>query len=1155
MERICSSDDPADITDFLVITYTRAAASELKAKIQDAIYSAISETSLQDTGRLRHLKRQTLLMQKAHISTIHGFCSGIIREHADILGIRRDFRLMETTEDTELKESVLDRILEEAYAGADHDPGFLSLTKLLTSSTSDRRLKKTVLDIHESLQSIPFPDRWIRKQLDMLKSVESAGFVGTEWGRSLLRSSRDTALWSARVLRSVCLSLSSEPDPPVKWIDGLTAAAAQIESLAAVWEERWENTFYSSIQFPRAPRGADKNYPSQKALIEAAKTALKQAAGTISQSEEDIVRDITASAPAIQSLYSLVSAFQTSYSEEKLQTGRMTYSDLEQLALKLFCSAEGDSFSDIARSVSSRFREVLVDEYQDINPVQEMIVQAVSGHGEQLFCVGDMKQSIYRFRQSDVSIFKKKYDEFPDYAGQPGEEPVRILLSQNFRSSRGVVDGINSVFSAIMSEDLGDISYGESEMLRLGRNCPDDRNACCELLIPEVAENCSADEYRRNEALCVASEIRRMVTDGEMIHDGSLTAEDGEEGLRPLRYDDFAVLFRSPAPSESYYKEAFDRFGIPYNSVRQDPWFDSDEVLLLLDYLTVINNPHQDIPLMHVLTSPLYGFSFDLLADIRTADPVHDLYSAVQAGSASYAACRLFIDHLEEFRQASRYMSADSLLRLVLKRTDAAVLLCQDADSAGAGENIEHLLRFTESFESHSYQGLYRFDLRVRYLRESGKSPDSRDTAGGGGVSLMTIHRSKGLEYPVVYIGDALHSFNQKDEQEPVLFHRELGVGLHVLDKDRRIRYPSAARTAIRQRLNREMISEEMRILYVALTRAKDRLIIPACLEKSQSLIRNAGLLGRFLLETQMLSSRKNNQDWLLSAILQIPEVLYAAADPEVRLSEDYPWTVRRVPVPEESVMPDEPAQAPVVLQDEGAGEEELQAVIGFRYPYASDFGIPTKITATELKGTTASAECMEEASAAVRHRTRLRRPDLDGGDHAPDGREKGTAMHCAMQYLDYSRCLSGEELEEEIQRLVLARFLSQAQADSLDRAAILRLFAGPLGERILTAPHVSREFKFSLLTPAHVLLGGDSSEQVLFQGAVDCWWEDDGEITVIDFKTDHISDGQLDAAIERYRRQVELYAYALERVTGLPVTHASLYFFSINREIPVIQK
>ena len=1155
MERICSPDAPADISDFLIITYTRAAASELKAKIQDALYSAIAETSLRDAGKLRHLKRQTLLMQKSHISTIHGFCSAIIKEHADVLGIRTDFRILEPTEDTELKEIILDRVLDAAYAAADQDPGFLDLTELLTNSTSDRRLKKTVLDIYESLQSIPFPDQWISRQADMLSSADTSGFGSTVWGRSLLGNSRGAALWCAGTLRDVCRLLSSAPEPPEKWIEGLNDSVSQIENFAELCAEGWGAASEADVQFPRTPRGGEKNFPLEKAMIDTVKAVIGQALEIFSQNDEDAVRDLSASAPAILRLYRLVREFDSLYSDEKRISGRMTYSDLEHLTLRLFRSPESDAFTDIAEAVSGRFREVLVDEYQDINPVQEMIVQAVSGLGERLFCVGDMKQSIYRFRQSDVSIFKRKYDEYPDYAGQDGDGPFRILLSQNFRSSRGIVDGINSVFSSVMSDELGDISYGESERLRLGRNSPETQAPCCELLVADGSESSSADEYRRNEAFSVAWQIHHMVTGGELIPDGSVPADDGGEGLRTLAYDDFAVLFRSMSQSEAYYKEAFEYYGIPYNSVQQDPWFDSEEVVLLLDYLTVINNPHQDIPLMHVLTSPLYRFSFDLLTDIRTTAQAEDLYSAVLAFGDSAPECRLFLDHLSEFRQAARYMTTDTLLRLVLKKTDAAILLGQSQENAAAGENIGSLLRYAESFESRSFQGLYRFDLRVRYLRESGKKPDNRDASGGGGVSLVTIHRSKGLEYPVVFIGDTSRPFNQRDEQEPVLFHRELGAGLYVLDAKRRIRYPSASRAAIRQRLNREMLSEEMRILYVALTRAKDRLIIPVYTKRSQSLLRSAGILGPFLLETPVLSSRRNLQDWLLSAILQDPQLLNAMEDPDIGLSQGYPWRIRRVTAPSDQVPAEQPVQPSADRPDLTPGENEVREIIGYRYPYASDFGIPTKITATELKGTVASAECLEEASAAGRHRPHLRRPDLDGGEQRPDGREKGTAMHCAMQYLDYACCGREDELEEEITRLVFARFLSQSQADSLDRSAILKLFSGPLGERILSADRINREFKFSLLTPARVLLGGDSEEQVLFQGAVDCWWETDGEITVVDFKTDRIAEGELEHVTDRYRRQVELYAYALERITGLPVTQASLYFFSIGREIPIIQK
>ena len=1155
MEQICSPDAPADITDYLVITYTRAAASELKTKIQEALYREIAVTSVREPGRLRHLKRQTLLMPRAHINTIHGFCSAIVREYTDVLGVRTDSRIIESTEDTELKERVLDRILEEYYAVAGTDAGFLELTRLLTDSTSDRRLKKTVLDIYDSLQSVPYPDLWISGQLKMLSAAVSAGFSDTLWGKSLLLDGRSKASWCAQTLHRICRMLSADEKPPEKWISGLQAAAAQIEAFVSSCDSGWEEAQAVTVQFPNAVRGAGEKYPYAKAMVDTVKSVIGQTTGIVSQTSADIARDMAMSAPAIRCLYRLITDFDSSYTEEKLSSGRMTYSDLEHLTLRLFRSPEGSGFSEAALAVSRRFREVLVDEYQDINPVQEMIVQAVSSGGERLFCVGDMKQSIYRFRESDVSIFKNKYDAFPDYDGREGTSPVRILLSRNFRSCRGIVDGINHVFASVMSEELGDISYGESERLQLGRRSPDTQEPCCEILLPDGVDECSADEYRRKEAFCVASEIRRMVSCGEMIRDGSLSDQNGDEGLRPLTYDDFAVLFRSMSQSEKYYKEAFDRFGIPYNSVRQDPWFVSDEVALLLDYLSVINNPHQDIPLMHVLTSPLYRFSFDMMTDIRTAAPSEDLYNAVRYFSEGSQECRAFLEHLEGFRRASRYMQTDRLLRMVLKKTEASILLGQSEDSVRSEENIARLLRFTESFESHSFQGLYHFDLRIRYLRESGKIPDSQDAAGSGGVSLMTIHRSKGLEYPVVFIGDTFRKFNQSDEREPVLFHRELGAGLYVMDGQRKIRYPSAARIAIRQRLNREMVSEEMRILYVALTRAKDRLIIPVYTKASQKLIENAGILGRTMLETPLLAGGKSLQDWLLSVILQDPRILHVLTDPESARYEGYPWMIRRVPVT------DGPEDGGVWQHDGGDahearnGEKDLQAVLSYRYPYESDFGIPTKITATELKGTVLTAECLEEASPSGYPRPRIRRPDLEEGGRALDSREKGTAMHCAMQYLDYDRCFMQEDLEAEIQRLVEARFLSITQAVTLDRDAILKLFSGPLGKKLLEAPHIRREFKFSLLAPAHVLLGGDSQEQVLFQGAVDCWWEDEDGITVVDFKTDRITDANRDLVTDRYRKQVELYAYALERITGVPVRHASLYYFSIGEEVTIIEK
>ena len=1156
MEKITAPDSGRDITDFLVITYTRAAAAELRSRIRKELNDRLNEESGLSAAQRKHLRRQILLIQKAQISTIHSFCSALLKENAQTLGIRPDFSLMDETEAGDRKNAALERVMEEAYARVDSDPSFAALTELLVDQNRDHRLSAAVLNMYEKLQSLPDPDGWMTAQTAAVREENVQDLKDTAWGRDMLNKSAALIEWCIHRLREVCLELEGCAVRPEKWLDGLYALIDELLALREAAESGWDAmTALVPLSFPRVSYSRKISVERQKAAYGSCKEYLIDDLKKYEVSSAQALEDMRSVAAETEGLYDLVRSFGSAYAEEKRQAGKLDYSDLEHLTIRLLYrkGEQGEDWTatPAAEAVSRRFHEVMVDEYQDVNAVQEMILQALSGAGKRLYMVGDMKQSIYRFRQADVSIFRDKYQRFAAYDGSEGEDPAKILLSSNFRSSRGVIDGINAVFRNVMSERLGDLDYGEKEELRFGRTLPDAEGPACEILLYDAGgEKKNAEERRLLEASCVAAEIRRMVSEGTCIWEKQKNEGTETDVLRPLGYDDFAILLRTAKDTELVFRQALEDAGIPYSTSNGDSWFLSRETVLMLDLLEVIDNPRQDIPLINVLQSPLYGFSYEELSAIRAHDRHSDFFTVLTACSGGDGKIRAFLEQLDRFRMAARSLTVDRLIRIVLEQTSARILLCSGERGKTAENNLSSLLRFAEGFEAEGFRGLFRFNLRVRFLRENGKEPPSAEQAQGSGVKIMTIHKSKGLEFPVVFLCDSSRSFNKNDIREPVLFHRELGAGVMYRDSRQMCEYPTIHRSAVKEKLNEETLSEEMRVLYVALTRARERLCVPLFRDFAASRADGIRNDPETAVSPYALGREGSMAAWILAAVCGeegMADALCASGEKDTGV-----WTVRTLGAPRDGGEQENGEREERTGPVDEELVERIRENLSFRYPEEEASEIPSKLTATELKAPGLQTEAAEEAYSVAVRGTRLRRPELQGKTRKLTGSERGTAMHCAMQFLDYSRCGSEAELEEEIRRLVRDRFLSQVQADAVDRSRILKLFSGELGKRIASAEHLHREFKFSLLTEAKDLLPVRTSDRVLFQGVVDCWLEEPDGITVIDFKTDRVDDAGLDAKVRQYERQVTLYADALNRMTGKPVREAYLYFFALDRAVSV---
>ncbi|MGM9522373.1 MAG: helicase-exonuclease AddAB subunit AddA, partial [Oscillospiraceae bacterium] len=816
VERLLKRVDAGlDVDDFLIITYTNAAAAELRGKIMDAIYERLA-----DEPENKRLRREAALCGKAQIETIHSFCSGVIRENAHILGIAPDFRIADENESLLLKQDVLSNMLDELYDSGGAE--FFALADTMGAGRDDSALGSVILDTHTKLLSHPDPEKWVDKQIKMLRldGAEDAG--KTVWGRVLMDKARDTAqFWEGRI-GAVLSEAAANPDFEKAYGESLRVTLSGIERFktaleAGTWDEAREA---SAVSFPR-PKNIS-GFDDLKEVRTQCRKALEKTAELFYDSSEKCLGDMRLTAPAVSSLLKTVLLFENKYSAEKRRRGILDFSDQEHLALKLLVDGETGEPTRTAREISLRFAEIMVDEYQDVNEIQELIFGAVSREGRNIFMVGDVKQSIYRFRLADPTIFLRKYLSFKDAQDAEDGEGRRIILSRNFRSRAEILNAANFVFKNVMSVKFGDMDYTPREYLYPGASYPESSEPPVELYVIDAGseiEEESQDDKTDVEARFAAGRIRELV--------GSAMVSDGVGGLRPADFGDIAILMRSPRSRLPKWIAALSEQGIPVAAETSSGFFGEMEVSIALSLMYIIDNPRQDIPLISVLRSPVYGFTSEELARIRLEDQEGDFYSALKKSAGKEEKSALFLKELEDFRRAAPDMTSDELLWHVCGKTGLFAIVSAMPGGEKRRANLMRLFEYARSFESAGYKGLFGFVTYMRRLQEQGETPQPDAGAGAeNAVTIMSIHKSKGLEFPIVILADTTRRFNTEDSKKPLLIHPELGVGPKRVDIARRIEYPTIARRAVRAGMLSEGLSEELRVLYVAMTRAKEKLIM-----------------------------------------------------------------------------------------------------------------------------------------------------------------------------------------------------------------------------------------------------------------------------------------------------------------------------------------
>ncbi|WP_409274326.1 helicase-exonuclease AddAB subunit AddA [Neobacillus sp. SCS-31] len=1196
IQKILSPDDPVDVDQLLVVTFTNASAAEMRHRIGEALEKAINESP--DS---RHLRRQLSLLNKASISTLHSFCLDVVRKYYYLIDVDPGFRIADETEAQLLRDEVLDDLFEEEYGTKDNEP-FFRLVDTFTSDRRDDALQDIVGAVFDFARSNPDPDRYLDAIVSMydtgqISKVEQLPFIDA------LLFDIELQLKSARQFAEKAMAVAMLPDGPAAYADALADDIRLIDSLLAV-SDSWEALYAAmqTLEFSKA-KPIKKGTADEELKKKAAKfrdKAKKMVTGLrdelFSRRPESFLRDMEEMKPVISTLTGLVRKFSERFEAAKRERGIVDFSDLEHYCLDILTQGgeEGVRLAPSAAALSYRnqFREVLVDEYQDTNMVQETILKLVSGgHGESgnLFMVGDVKQSIYRFRLAEPNLFLGKYNRFTKDGTTGG---LRIDLAKNFRSRQEVLDATNYLFRQIMGVKVGEIEYGEDAELKLGADYPDEPFPVELLVIDQGANNGAADEdddepegevleaeeleQSQLEARAMAARIKEMIASGQPVYEAKTKT------TRPIRYRDIVILLRSMTWAPQIMEE-FKQQGLPIYADLSTGYFQATEVAIMMSLLRVIDNPYQDVPLAAVLRSPIIGLNEAELAFIKIHDKRGSFWDSVIAFCATNPPeeheglhekiCR-FSEQLEGWRSIARQGSLSELIWQLYRDTGFYDFAGGLPGGKQRQANLRALYDRGRQYEETSFRGLFRFLRFIERMMDRGDDLGAARALGEQEdvVRIMTIHSSKGLEFPVVFIAGLARNFNMMDIRSSYMLDKEFGFASKYINPEKRIAYPSLPQLAFKRKKRMEMLAEEMRVLYVAMTRAKEKLYMLATLkdaEKKLSQWEDIASYPDWLLEDADRSAAKGYFDWIG------PSLVRHRDGGLLRLSETGPgvpesishdgsrWTVTLLDAEDirgvdEQGEPDGDRLLARVRElqavpETSSHETEVRERLTWEYRFQDAAAHRAKQTVSEMKR---NRELADEQSGTdllkKARKTILERPRFMQ-EKSLSAAERGTALHSIMQHVRLDQPITEDSIALLASQMVEAELLTEEQREIIEPALIVKFFESELGQRLLSAEKVYREVPFTASIAAKEVYPDwkDDNEPIYIQGIIDCLFEDREGLVMIDFKSDRITgrfrsgfEGAAPILADRYRLQIDLYTRALEKIWKRRVDERYLFFF-----------
>lgn len=1146
-------EEQVDIDKLLVVTFTNAAASEMRERILEAIYK-----KLEEEPENMHLQRQITLLNRANICTIHAFCLDVIKNNFFEIDTSANFRIGDTAEIALLKQDVLEDVLEEKYL--EKEVTFLDVLDTYTNYKDDTPLKDMVLDIYDFIQSSPFPEEWLQQKVDMFQ-IDEQDFAGTIWGKILMESAKEELEDAILQLKGLQREMVRFDTELLKYIQVIQADINELEAVQK--QTSWENMAEAVMQIDWKKWPVDKKVTLElkedaKNRRDAVKKKLKQLQEKyFAFSSEEAVRDMRYMLVKLQALQRLVLEFSEAFAQKKKERNMLDFNDIEHFALQILVKrAENGKIeeTEVAKRYKQKFAEVAIDEYQDSNLVQEYILSSIST-GNNMFMVGDVKQSIYKFRQARPDLFMEKYRTYSLISDRQEGDNTKIQLFKNFRSRKQILDITNRVFENIMSKKLGEMDYTEEEYLNLGAQYEPPKlegisyAGRTELHIIDVKDPEADTTFieEEEEETTEIEKIEDVVVEAKFVAnkmkellESNYYVWDKKKGYRKITYKDIAVLLRSTQTVAPIYEKEIARLEIPVFCDSQTGYLDSMEVQTIVSLLKIIDNPMQDIPLVHVLRSSIAGFTDNELVQIRLCDTHSTFYEAMLKAQVQLEEEALrekvveFLARLEKWKKRQEYDALDTFLWYLYQDTNFYHYVGLMKNGAFRQANLKILFEKAKQYEKASFKGLFHFIHFIEKLHTNSGDFGAAKLIGENEnvVRIMSIHKSKGLEFPVVFLCGTGKQINMQDVNKPIVLHQEFGFGPKYKNAQTKVEYATLAKEAIKIRSQIETVSEEMRVLYVAFTRAREKLIITG-LDKNttKSLIEKERLLSMYpykgRIDSKLVKKYKRYLDWIELVYLQNKEAceelltLYTYTKKEVLQS--FHLT--------EEVVEQEALMQKFMKEAEGKWDKEAlqkwEQMLCWEYPYRALCDAPTKTSVTQLKEWKNGEKKEEEKLPEVM--PTFLKPDL-----AVSRARKGTIMHLCLQKLpERKEAYTKEELQTFVQKLQEKGILLEKEAECVSIDTIYAYTQSSLYKELQEAQAVYKEQPFYTSVPVQEVQSNmeeAGSDTVLVQGIVDLYYRDKaGKLVLVDYKTDFILPGAEETLVEKYKEQLYLYKKALE--------------------------
>lgn len=1183
-------DEQMDIDKILVVTFTNAAASEMRERILEAIYK-----KLEENPENVHLQRQIILLNKASICTIHSFCLDVIHNHFYEIDLPSNFKIADTAEIDLLKQEVLDDLFEQKYT--ENDKNFIELLENYTNYRGDEALQELVLKIYKFIQSSPFPIKWLQEKLELLK-IKDKDISQTIWGKLIIQTVDDDIQESIMQLEVTKSKMALYPEM-TKFYQTISEDIINLQDLQKY--NSWDELYIKLLNFNFSKWPVDKKVindlkEDSKAIRDKVKKHIKEkTAKLLSCSQEQAVKDLKIITPILEKLSNLVTEFTKNFAEKKKEKNCIDFNDIEHFALKILLD-ENNNPTEVAKKYKEKFEEIAIDEYQDSNLVQEAILTSIS-KGNNIFMVGDVKQSIYKFRQARPELFLQKYDEYKNKEEKAQEDNLKIQLFRNFRSRQNILNITNLVFESIMSKELGDINYNENEYLNYGANYPEPEEiknyagiAELDIIDLKEAESITAFEGEEDEeeqerveddvleAKFVANKIQELLNSNYMVF-------DKKQGYRKIRPKDIVILLRATSNLSPIYEKELSDLELPVFSDTSGTYLDTVEIQTILSVLKIIDNPLQDIPLVVVLRSSICNFTDNDLITIRLTDRNCNFYEAliktrlICEGDLKNK-IESFLEKLEKWKSISQYMPLDEFIWQIYLDTGYYQYVGLLPNGAMRQANLKTLFEKAKQYEKASFKGLFNFIQFIDKLKKQNGDLASAKLIGENEdvIRIMSIHKSKGLEFPVVFLCNSHKKFNMQDLNDNILLHQDIGFGPTIMDTTRKIKYSSIAKDAIKLKMKQETLSEEQRILYVALTRAKEKLYITGRSKDFTKYVQDKNKVlemyesENIKLDAKLMKKANSYLDWIMYVYLFNQGRTITLKGESYKLSDiitlnvsnkkDLLKALAKEEVVEQIDLKEKIEQILKNKSDEEnkKSEQALKELLEWKYDYIVDTTLPTKSSVTKIKQEKIKLEEILKGieSEEVEYKKSYT-PKFMQEDKKISSAEKGTLVHLCIQRLDERKDYELKDIQNMILNLVEKEIITQNEADAIDVNLIYQYTKSQLFEELRQAKEVHKEQPFYINIPAKDVVSEaeNSKKNILVQGIIDLYYIDKNDnLVLIDFKTDYISNepNAKEKILDKYKVQLEIYKTALEQALNRKTSKTALCLVKSEYEEVVLE-